>query len=83
MERPPLDSGGLLLGDVELRLEVQAGDRMGVIVDPFGDPVADVSAPIAGLVGSRRRALHFIQATPRLRCLRLFRGGSFCPMGAH
>ena len=50
------NAGGLLLPDVELRQNVQLGDRLGVIVDLFGDPLAEVTAPIAGLVAARRRA---------------------------
>lgn len=50
------DAGGLLVPDVELRQEIRAGDRLGAIVDPFGEPVAEVVAPIAGLVAARRRA---------------------------
>ncbi len=50
------DAGGFLIPEVVLRQEVRAGQRLGTVVDLFGDPLLHVVAPQDGLVAGYRSA---------------------------
>jgi len=41
---------GLWRPAVAIEQEVAAGDRLGTLTDPLGEPLADVAAPCAGMV---------------------------------
>lgn len=47
-------TGGFLRHSVELGQVVAAGQLLGELVDPFGDRLAEIRAPHAGLVGEMR-----------------------------
>jgi predicted deacylase len=44
------DRGGLFADGVELGTEVAVGDTLARVIDPFGDVVEEISAPVAGVV---------------------------------
>ena len=45
---------GFLRSACRLDDEVAAGDVLATIITPFGDPIADVAAPIAGTIWAAR-----------------------------
>ena len=49
-------TGGVLRREVELGEPVAAGQRIAVITDLFGQPLADVTSPVAGFVAAQRLA---------------------------
>ena len=44
------DRGGLFADGVALGIEVAVGDMLARVIDPFGDVVEEISAPVAGVV---------------------------------
>src|SRR6185312_12642147 len=44
------DRGGLFVDGVPVGAEVSAGDVLARIVDPFGEVIEDLTAPVAGVV---------------------------------
>jgi predicted deacylase len=56
--RPTVDllapATGFLHVVAELLASVSAGDRIGLIIDPFGTPVAEVRTPVAGAIWAAR-----------------------------
>ena len=48
------EEGGLFTCEVALRKRVQRGDRLGTIVDAFGEEVSCATSPVDGLVGGYR-----------------------------
>ena len=49
---------GFLQVETELLAEVQAGQRIGVVIDPFGSVLAEVISPITGSVWATRETPH-------------------------
>ena len=45
---------GFLRGTRRLHDDVAAGDRLGTLITPFGDPIAKVTAPISGTIWAAR-----------------------------
>jgi predicted deacylase len=51
-------ASGFLRVETTLLAEVQAGRRLGVVIDPFGAPLAEVVSPISGSVWAARETPH-------------------------
>ena len=53
---PPLT--GFLRVETRLLADVRAGQRLGVVIDPFGAVLAEVASPISGSVWAVRETPH-------------------------
>jgi N2-acetyl-L-2,4-diaminobutanoate deacetylase len=51
-------AGGFLRLESRLHAEVSAGERIGVVIDPFGTSIAEVTSPVTGTVWAVRETPH-------------------------
>lgn len=49
---------GFLRVEARLMAEVSVGERIGVVIDPFGTPLAEVTSPVEGTVWAARETPH-------------------------